>query len=154
MYLDGDVSKEIYLNKKDEVMRATLTLQQRMKDFESGRNKWVEPLREWILDTKQANFLADSLDLQKQKEFVQKIGTNPFVRDKSARFGVPVPSEMVRAYHAKSDFGHPLLPSAKVVRMRELSDVSFCGDVGNRTRVQREFLGCSTGIDRLKISEG
>ena len=108
-------------------MRATLTLQEKLKDAKRSENNWVEPLREWILDTKQANILSGSLDLQKQKELVQKIGTNPFVRDKSARFGVPVPSEMVLAYNTKTDFGHPLLPQAKVVRMRELSDVSFCG---------------------------
>ncbi len=153
-YLDGDIPKELYVKKKDEIMRATLTLKEKLKDAKHSGNNWVEPLREWILDTKQANFLANSDDLQKQKEFVQKIGTNPFVRDKSARFGVPVPSEMVRAYGAKSDFGHPLLPSAKVVRMRELSDVSFCGDDGNRTRVQQEFFGCSTSVDCFKVSEG
>jgi alpha-N-acetylglucosamine transferase len=116
-YLDGDIPKELYVKKKDEVMRATLTLREKLKDTKRSGNNWVEPLREWILDTKRVNFLANSDDLQKQKEFVQKIGTNPFVRDKSARFGVPVLSEMVRAYNAKSDFGHPLLPSAKVVRI-------------------------------------
>jgi len=94
-YLDGDIPKTIYLKKKDENMRALATLKDEMKDFESGRNKWVEPLREWILDTKQADFLSSSADFHKISSFVKKVGTNPLVRDKSARFGTPVPSEFV-----------------------------------------------------------
>jgi len=138
-YLYGDIPKDLYVKKKDEIMRAALTLEEKLKDAKHSGNNWVEPLREWILDTKQANFLSNSDDLHKQKELVQKIGTNPFVRDKSARFGVPVPSEMVRAYRTKTDFGHPLLPQAKVVRMRELSDVSLCGDGGYRSQLTNHF---------------
>jgi len=56
-YLDGDIPKDIYLKQKDKLMRAALALKEKMKDFEKGRNNWVEPLRSWILDTKQADFL-------------------------------------------------------------------------------------------------
>src|SRR3990167_1721421 len=94
-YLDGDVPKEIYLKRKDVLMRSLAALKERMKDFERGRNNWVEPLREWILDTKQANFLSSSSDLYQIKSFVQRIGTNPLVRDKSAHFATPVPSQFV-----------------------------------------------------------
>ena len=90
-YLDGDVPKEVYLKRKDVLMRSLAALKEKMKDFERGRNNWVEPLREWILDTKQANFLSSSSDLYQIKSFVQKIGTNPLVRDKSAHFAAPVP---------------------------------------------------------------
>ena len=94
-YLDGDVPKEVYLKRKDTLMRSSLVLKEKMKDFELRRNTWVEPLRNWILDTKQANFLSSSLDLQAIKSFVQKIGTNPTVRDKSAHFEPAVPSQFV-----------------------------------------------------------
>jgi len=72
-YLDGDIPKEIYLKKKDEAMRATLALKAKMKDFERGGNSWVEPLREWVLDTKQAAFLSSSADLKEIRSFIQKI---------------------------------------------------------------------------------
>jgi hypothetical protein len=94
-YLDGDIPKEIYIQKKDENMRSTLTLREKLKDLKHSGNNWVEPLREWILDTKQANFLTKSDNFYDIKVFVQKVGTNPLVRDKSARFGVPVPSVFV-----------------------------------------------------------
>ncbi|WKZ26606.1 MAG: recombinase family protein [Candidatus Paceibacterota bacterium] len=94
-FIDGDIPKEIYLAKKDKLMRESLALREQRKDFEREGKNWVEPLREWILDTKQANFLSSSADFHKISSFVKKVGTNPTVRDKSARFGAPVPSEFV-----------------------------------------------------------
>ena len=94
-YLDGDIPKELYIKKKDEIMRSTLSLKEEKKDFEHGGNVWVEPLRKWILDTKQADFLCKSDDLHAIKEFIQKIGTNHEFREKSARFAVPSPSDYI-----------------------------------------------------------
>lgn len=90
-YLDEDIPKAIYLKKKDELMRACAALEQKKQDFAGGKNQWVEPLREWIKDTKQANFLASNPDFKEIKIIVQKIGTNPKVRDKSVRFSVSAP---------------------------------------------------------------
>lgn len=92
VYLDGEVPKHIYLSKKDDIMRASASLQAKLKDFENGRKNWVEPLREWILDTKQADFLSKSENYHEIKTFVQKIGTNPSVRDKSVVFEFSPPS--------------------------------------------------------------
>jgi len=76
----------------------------------------VEPLRAWILDTKQADFLVKSDNLHEIKAFVQKIGTNPRVRNKSAVF----------------DFAH------RVVSPR--SGEPFCGARPPRGRAEQPFL--------------
>ncbi len=99
-YLDGDIPKQIYLKQKDEIMRACAALEKKKKDYVGGRNQWVEPLREWINDTKQAYFLTNSPDYNKMKTLVQKIGTNPMVRDKSARFSFSAPSRFVTSRRA------------------------------------------------------
>ena len=127
-YLDGDIPKELYVQKKDEILRANAALHEEMKDFKRRGNTWVEPLREWISDTKQANFLTNTEDLQNIRVFVEKIGTNPSVRDKSARFGVPVLSELVFAYNTKTDFAHAQTPIRFADRGRGMSNVSICGD--------------------------
>src|SRR3989338_5509987 len=124
-YLDGDVPKEVYLKRKDVLMRSHAALKEKMKDFERGRNNWVEPLREWILDTKQADFLSSSSDLYQIKSFVQKIGTNPLVRDKSAHFAAPVPSQFVAKRRALLPTP---APSARASSHLSDSEVSFCGD--------------------------
>ncbi|MFW0871034.1 MAG: recombinase family protein [Patescibacteria group bacterium] len=133
-YLDGDIPKDLYLKKKDEIMRATLTLKQEKKDFARQGNNWVEPLREWILDTKQATFLSSSYDFSEIAAFVKKVGTNPLVRDKSARFGAPVPSQFVasRRHILASTFS--CAPSARSLSRDE---VSFCDPTENRTPISR-----------------
>ena len=129
-YLDGDIPKESYLTRKDVLMRATLALKEKMKDFERGRNNWVEPLREWILDAKQADFLSSSFDLHQIKSFVQKIGTNPTVRDKSARFEIPSPFQFVA--ERRDIFPNPA-PLARGDFPLSEQEVSKCGGCGIRT---------------------
>ena len=94
-YLDGDIPKDAYLAEKDTSMRSLAALRDNMKDFERGGKQWVELLREWVLDLKQADFLSSSDDLPAIKAFVRKIGTNPSVRDKSPRFSVSAPFDFV-----------------------------------------------------------
>jgi site-specific DNA recombinase len=127
-YLDGDIPKEIYLKRKDENMRSTLVLKDSMKDFELGRKNWVEPLRSWILDTKQANFLSSSADFHKISSFVKKVGTNPAVRDKSARFGASASSEFLAKRLAHFSFSSLPAPKARATSVLSEREVSFCGE--------------------------
>ena len=102
------------------------------KDFRQQGKNWVEPLREWILDTKQANFLSSSADFHEISSFVKKVGTNPTVRDKSARFDAPVPSQFVAKRRALSSFP---APSARAGSVLTAEEVSECDPTGNRTRI-------------------
>jgi len=143
-YLDGDIPKQTYLKKKDEILLASAVLEQRKKDFENGRKNWVEPLREWILDTKQANFLSSSSDLYQIKSFVQKIGTNPLVRDKSAHFAAPVPSQFIASRRALLPTPAPL---ARASSHLSDSEVSFCGVFWTK------FEHCTSKIRRILMTD-
>ena len=132
-YLDGDVPKEMYLKRKDTLMRSTFVLKEKLKDFAQGRNNWVEPLRKWILDTKQANFLSSSADFHEISSFVKRIGTNPSVRDKSARFDAPVPSQFVATRLATFPLSTLETPTASHGSALTSDEVSFCGGCGIRT---------------------
>jgi DNA invertase Pin-like site-specific DNA recombinase len=125
-YLDGDIPKDLYLKKKDEIMRATLTLKEKKKDFAHQGNNWVEPLREWILDTKQATFLSSSDDFSEIAAYVKKVGTNPLVRDKSARFGASAPSQFVASRRGILACASACAPSAHSLNRDE---VSFCDEI-------------------------
>ena len=128
-YLDGDIPKVIYLKQKDSLMRSSLSLKEEKKDFASGRNKWVEPLEEWILDRKQATFLSSSDNFSEIAHFVKKVGTNPTVRDKTAHFACTPPSHFVagrRAFLASSASSAPV---ARVGSALTSDEVRFCGDV-------------------------
>jgi len=123
-FLDDDIPKAIYLKQKDALMRSLVTLKEKKKDLEHQGNNWVEPLRQWILDTKQAAFLSESSDLHEIKAFVQKIGTNPLVRDKTACFAVPAaPSDFIAKHKRDSSFPSTSLRHTSALCERE---VSFC----------------------------
>ena len=126
-YLDGDIPKENYLKWKDDIMLALATLKDKMKDFERGRKNWVEPMRNWILDTKQADFLATSDNFSQIKSFVQKIGTNPLVRDKSALFEFPPPSQF--AAKRREELSRAVRPSRRASALSN-REVSICGGGG------------------------
>ena len=129
-YLDGDIPKASYLTRKDEIMRSIATLKAEMKDFERGENKWVEPLREWVLDTKQADFLSSSDNFSEIASFVKKVGTNHAVRDKTARFSVPAPSQFVAERRAHLLSAAPLARRSSVLNSDE---VSICARERTRT---------------------
>jgi len=122
-YLDSDIPKEIYLAQKDKTMRTTLALRTKLKDAERGEKNWIEPLRVWVNDTKQAAFLSSSTDFSAIRSFVQKIGTNPMVRDKTARFAVPAPSRFIAQRRAVFGFGPQAARSRSDLTNEE---VSFC----------------------------
>ena len=129
IYLDADIPKEIYLKKKDTLMLASLTFKEKLKAVERGGYAWVEPLRRWIIDTKQANVLSSSVDYSQIKHFVLKIGTNPTIHSRTARFSPPDPSQFVAqsrhllvAARSAADVNQPLTSA----------EVSFCG--GGRIR--------------------
>ncbi|MCK4387091.1 MAG: zinc ribbon domain-containing protein [Candidatus Pacebacteria bacterium] len=131
-YLDGDIPKEIYLKKKDGLMREILALKEEKKDFKHQGNNWNEPLRSWVLDTKQATFLSSSDNFSEIASFVKKVGTNPYVRDKSARFALPALSSFVA--QRRHFLPHPP-PLAEPFSALSRSEVAFCDPTGNRTRI-------------------
>jgi len=130
-YLDGDIPKPTYLTKKDALMRSAAALQEKKKDFERGRKNWVEPLREWILDTKQALVLGSSDNLHEISNFVRKVGTNPTIQSKSMHFRASPPSENTARLRAEMNRAAAF---ARLGSELNPNEVSFCGGSGNLKR--------------------
>jgi len=124
VYLDGDIPKELYLKKKDALMRSLAALRAKEKDFSRGRKNRVEPLREWILDLKQANILSSSDDLHEIKAFVLKVGTNPTLDATSPCFSVAAPFQFTATRRARL---LSAAPSARLISVLSDKEVSICG---------------------------
>jgi len=90
-YIDGDIPKENYLVKKEGLLKQKVSLANDLEDFGRTGKNWLQPLRAWILDTNKAEKLSASDSFPEIKAFVQKIGTNPLLLDKSVSvsFGEP-----------------------------------------------------------------
>ena len=75
-YLDGDIEKEIYLEKKEGLMKQKMSLLKQKEDFGPKRKNWVEPLREWIKSSSEAEIKTKCQNYHELKQSVEKIGTN------------------------------------------------------------------------------
>ena len=101
-YIDGDVPKESYLAKKEELMMRKLALTTQKEDFGRTGKNWIEPLRSWILDIQKAKKLSQGDNFEDIKAFVQKVGTNHKLLDKSASFSFSAPWDYVALRKAQS----------------------------------------------------
>ena len=75
-YLEGNIEKDIYLVKKDELVKTKTDLNRKRSDFGRKGNSWIEPMREWIKEANHAGITALSNDFIAIKSFVKKNGTN------------------------------------------------------------------------------
>ena len=137
-YIDGDIPKAAYLKKKDNLLKEKLHLREQKDNFGQKGKNWIEPLRSFILDTKQANFLACSDEYGQMKAFVQKIGMNPRVRNKSISFSFAPIFEFLSSRKARSSAGGAQRSRSDSCRnVAESARVLFCDPTGNRTPLSR-----------------
>ena len=101
-YIDGDIPKENYLPKKEELLKQKVSLANDLEDFGQTGKNWLQPLRAWILDTKKAKNLASSENYGEMKRFVQKVGTNPKFLDKFISFSFCPPWDFMALRLAQS----------------------------------------------------
>ncbi len=113
LYLDGDIPKENYIFKKNELLKQKVSLAQKMDSARADRKNWVEPLREWILDIKKATQLKTSDNFFEIRDYFKKIGTISRLRDKSVSISFCPPTEFACTRKAGEDFSHPLLTLAR-----------------------------------------
>ena len=97
-YIDGDVPKESYLTKKEELMMRKLALTNQKEDFGRMGKNWIEPLRSWILDIQKAKKLSQSDNFEDIKAFVQKIRTNHKLFYKSVSFSFNAPWDFLAQF--------------------------------------------------------
>ena len=83
IYLDGDIERGIYLERKDILLRQKAGIEESLKDFGQQRKNWIEPLRSFVLSLKEAVDLEKSDNQLAWKQFFQKIGSNPEIKDKT-----------------------------------------------------------------------
>ena len=121
LYLDGDIPKEQYLKKKNDLLKQKVSLAEKMESAREKRKNWVEPLREWILDMKKATQLKSSGNFFEIRDYFKKIGTNPTLRDKSVLISFCPPTEFALAHNTDSDSAHPTTLTARQ-RAGQVSD--------------------------------
>ena len=86
-YLDQDIEREIYRSEKANLLSRKKSLEEKMAELSAGVISWLEPLRGWIKDAKNAGETIVSPSLHLKKSFAQKIfGSNLYLRNKEIEF--------------------------------------------------------------------
>jgi len=81
-HLEGVISKEEYLAKKQKILNQKIEISEKLKDFERKGNNWLEPAKNFILAAKQAKIIALQENLFEKKDFLKKIGSNRILRER------------------------------------------------------------------------
>jgi len=86
LYLEGGISKDIYTKKKDELLNKKKSLQESIRDFADGGNNWFEQARSFVTLLNRANYIYREGNLESQKEFLEKIGSNFILKERRLNF--------------------------------------------------------------------
>ena len=76
-YLEQDIEREIYLEKKAKLMNEKKSLEEKIINLEQKRTGWIEPMREWIKEAANLPKIAREHNLLPKKVMAKKIfGSN------------------------------------------------------------------------------
>ena len=82
-YLDGDIERELYQDKRAEMLGKKKLLQEQIEQATLGVSTWVEPMKTWIETTVSIHKIANSDDLAVKKSLCLEIfGSNLQMRQK------------------------------------------------------------------------
>ena len=73
---------ENYKKKKERLLLAKKDYQERMKDFAAGEINWFERARDFVTSLNRATYIASEGNLESQKEFLKKIGSNFILKER------------------------------------------------------------------------
>ena len=83
LYLDGDIERDLYLAKKDTLLRQKAKLEESLGDFgQQGKNR-LEPLRSFVLSLKEVEKVAQTKNYAEWRNFFRSLGSNPEIKDKT-----------------------------------------------------------------------
>jgi len=147
VYLDNDIERDIYLKRKDALMRQRAELDEQLQTGGQPRKNSLEPLRRFVLSLRQAKKLAEEENQREWRNFFLSIGSNPMLKDKTLFINWNELWNFVAK--TKADFALGSSPSRHGGTASNASfsaDVSLCGDGGNRTRVHGGVGWASTRV--------
>src|SRR3990172_8737089 len=76
-YLGEALELVEYQEKKNVLMAEKKTIEEKLSDFERKGNHWLELMRKWIIEAKQAENLSKQENPSRMRDFLVSIGSNP-----------------------------------------------------------------------------
>ena len=89
-YLEQDIERETYLEKKRNFMSEKKSLEEQIINFEQKRTGWLEPMSEWIKEAESLPKIAQESNLFEKKVAAEKLfGSNLVLANREARLRAP-----------------------------------------------------------------
>ena len=89
-FLDQIISKEDYLLKKSQLVSEKKSLEEKILTLSRRPFDWLERMRSWVISALEADKIAeDNKNLFQKREFLQKLGSNLTLRDKTVDCDLP-----------------------------------------------------------------
>jgi len=86
VYLEGALTLEEYQLKKNSLVNEKKDLQEKARDFADEGNNWFEPARRFVTSLNEAHYALQGGNLESQKEFLKKIGSNFILKERRLSF--------------------------------------------------------------------
>jgi DNA invertase Pin-like site-specific DNA recombinase len=86
VYLEGALNLEEYQAKKEAFINEKKKLQESTRDFAAVSNSWFEPARDFVTLLNRAEYAVKEGNLESQKEFLEKIGSNFILKERRLNF--------------------------------------------------------------------
>ena len=89
-YLEQDIEREVYLEKKRNFMSEKKSLEEQTTNLEQKRTGWIEPMSEWIKEAENLPKIAREGNLFAKKVATKEIfGSNLVLANREARLRAP-----------------------------------------------------------------
>ena len=86
IYLEGAITKDEYTKKKESLLNKKKDLQENLRDFADVGDNWFEQARSFVTLLNRASYLMRGGNLESQKEFLEKIGSNFILKERRLIF--------------------------------------------------------------------
>ncbi|MCM8782302.1 MAG: recombinase family protein, partial [Candidatus Omnitrophica bacterium] len=91
VYLEGSLTLEEYQAKKKAFINEKKKLQESARDFAARSNSWFEPAKDFVTSLNRAEYAVKEGNLESQKEFLKKIGSNFILKERRLVFSTGDP---------------------------------------------------------------
>ncbi len=95
--LDGTISNDEYLRKKNVLISEKASLEERIASAERNHCEWLEPCRQMVVCSKKAKDLLHTEDLWEIPTFLKQAGLNWTLKRNSVRYEAQIGWRVVRA---------------------------------------------------------
>ena len=95
--LDGTISNDEYLGKKNKLVSKKVDLDQKIARRERNHCEWLEPCRQMIIRSKKAKSLLHTSDLREIPTFLKQAGLNWALKENSVQWEAKIGWRVLRA---------------------------------------------------------